>query len=153
MSFPGKSVGFAAKAEVISATSGGSGWCSIQELSENNIAFASASRERYLHQGNCSAIDAILDAQDLMDEVGVTDANAQASILAAVSSRFSANPRRNAQFIAKVHALELRMAEHNNASFPSGTGIRRFGAMSASAHTHEMPFGMKNEEDAMLTQI
>ena len=147
MSFPGKSVGFATKAEVISATSGGSGWCSIQELDAN------VSRERYLHQGNCSAIDAILDAQDLMDEVGVADVNAQASILAAVSSKFSANPRRNAQFIAKVHALELRMAEHNNASFPSGTGIRRFGAMSASAHTHEMPFGMKNEEDAMLTQI
>ena len=96
MSFPGKSVGFATKAEVISTTSGGSGWCSIQELSENHIAFASASREKCLHQGNCSAIDAILDAQDLMDEVGVTDANAQASILAAVSSKISANPRRNA---------------------------------------------------------
>ena len=95
MSFSGKSGGFATKAEIISTTSGGSGWCSIEGLSEND-AFASACPKKSLHRGNSSAIDAILDAQDLMEEVGVTDANAQASILAAVSSKISANPRRNA---------------------------------------------------------
>lgn len=140
-----KSVRFATQADVVSTTSDGSGWYSNEELFESKKTSVSPPKSVYMYRGNPLAIDTILDAQDLMDD----DANAQASILAAVSAKCSANARRIAQLSAQALALELRqVAEvNNNASCIGSRCIEE-----KSTYMYEMPFEPEKQQ-MTVTQI
>lgn len=94
-----KSVSFASQAEVGPAA--GAIWYSTEELS----SLCTNCPTNYHYHADTDAIDAILDAQEILDGVGVADVASQANILAAVSAKCSAKARHRAYANAKkIHA-------------------------------------------------
>ena len=93
-----KSVSFASQAIGPAA---GAIWYSTEELS----SLCTNCPTNYHYHADTDAIDAILDAQEILDGVGVADVASQANILAAVSAKCSAKARHRAYANAKkIHA-------------------------------------------------
>ena len=82
-------------------------WYSKQELykqQQTQIATCSSNGTRTSNEEEDQSIrhiNTVLDAQELMDEIGTTDAASQANILAAVSAKSSEKARRRAIVFAE----------------------------------------------------